>query len=43
VLESYLEAITERVVKAAIFADSSDAETRAAPAALADLRDGKAR
>lgn len=39
VLTSYLEAVTDRVVKAAIFADSSEAETRAAPASLADLRD----
>lgn len=40
VLASYLESVTDRVVQAAIFADNSEAETRAAPAALADLRDG---
>lgn len=33
-LSRYLNAATDRVIKAAIFADDSDAETRAAPAAL---------
>ncbi|MGH7138533.1 MAG: hypothetical protein ACREHD_22520 [Pirellulales bacterium] len=33
-LTRYLNATTDRVIKAAIFADDSDAETRAAPAAL---------
>lgn len=33
-LNRYLEAATDRVIKAAIFADDSDAETRSAPAAL---------
>lgn len=33
-LSRYLNAATDRVIKAAIFTDDSDAETRAAPAAL---------
>ncbi|HVA45801.1 MAG TPA: hypothetical protein VNH11_05380 [Pirellulales bacterium] len=33
-LARYLNAVTDRVIKAAIFADDSDAETRAAPPAL---------
>ena len=33
-LNRYLNAITDRVIKGAIFADDSDAETRTAPAAL---------
>jgi hypothetical protein len=33
-LSRYLDGITERVIKSAIFADDGDAETRAAPAAL---------
>lgn len=38
-LRHYLNAITDRVIKTAIFADESDAETRTAPEALSDLRD----
>lgn len=38
-LEHYLEAVTNRLIKTAIFPDSADAETRAKPAALSDLRD----
>jgi len=37
-LDRYLESVTNRVIKAAIFPDAADAETRAAPEALADLR-----
>lgn len=33
-LNNYLNAITDRVIKGAIFSDDSEAETRAAPAAL---------
>ena len=33
-LNRYLSAITDRVIKGAIFSDDSDAETRTAPAAL---------
>jgi hypothetical protein len=35
----YLNAVTDRVIKTGIFADDSDAETRTAPEAIADLRD----
>jgi hypothetical protein len=33
-LTRYMNAATDRIIKAAVFADDSDAETRAAPAAL---------
>ncbi|HUY92865.1 MAG TPA: hypothetical protein VMV10_29310 [Pirellulales bacterium] len=35
----YLSAVTDRIIKTGIFAEDSDAETRTAPEALADLRD----
>lgn len=35
----HLSAVTDRIIKAGIFADDSDAETRAAPEVLPDLRD----
>jgi hypothetical protein len=38
-LDRYLEAVTNRVIKAAIFPDATEAETRTAPEALSDLRD----
>ena len=34
----HLDAVTDRLIKAGIFADNSDAETRAEPAALTDPR-----
>ena len=37
-LGQYLNAVSDRVIKAAIFSDDSDAETRDAPAALPDAR-----
>ena len=42
-LDRYLESVTNRVIKAAIFPDAADAETCAAPEALADLRDDRPR
>ena len=38
VLRSYLERVTERVIKASIYADDAEAEVRNEPAALADGR-----
>lgn len=38
-LWQHLNAITDRVIKTGIFADDSEAETRAEPEALPDLRD----
>jgi hypothetical protein len=38
VLRSYLERVTERVIKASIYAENSEAEVRSEPAALADGR-----
>jgi hypothetical protein len=38
VLRSYLERVTERVIKASIYADDVEAEVRNEPAALADGR-----
>lgn len=38
-LQRYLNAVTNRVIEAAIFPDTAEAETRAASEALPDLRD----